>query len=173
MEKIIFYLLSAIILIFALAAVNGARMLRTVIYLLFVLCALAGMYFLMDYNFLGAVQLTVYAGGIVILLIFSVMLIQHVDSRIEPVSPMRKIFSALLCLLGSATVLATLYLQDFPASATANGFTVEEIGHLLLSYDEGGFILPFEVVSVLLLAVMIGGIVIAKAGKINDKPTAS
>lgn len=173
MEKIIFYLLSALILVAALAAVSSNRMLRTVIYLLFVLCGLAGVYFLMNYNFLGAVQLTVYAGGIVILLIFSVMLIQHVDSRIEPVNKRRKLFSALLSLAGAATVLFAFFQQDFNTHPLTKSVTVEEVGHLLLSYETGGFILPFEVISVLLLAVMIGGIVIAKAGKIEDKEAAS
>lgn len=173
MEKIIFYLLSALILVAALAAVSSNRMLRTVIYLLFVLCGLAGVYFLMNYNFLGAVQLTVYAGGIVILLIFSVMLIQHVDSRIEPVNKRRKLLSALLSLAGAATVLFTFFQQDFNTHPLTKSVAVEEVGHLLLSYETGGFILPFEVISVLLLAVMIGGIVIAKAGKIENKEAAS
>lgn len=173
MEKIIFYLLSTLILVAALSAVSSDRMLRTVIFLLFVLCGLAGVYFLMDYNFLAAVQLTVYAGGIVVLLIFSVMLVQHVDSRIEPVKRSRKILAALLCVTGATTVLFTFSQQNFGTSSVSKSITVEEIGHLLLSYEAGGFILPFEVVSVLLLAVMIGGIVIAKAGKIKDKETAS
>ena len=72
MEKIVFYILALIMIASAIASVASRKMLRSVIYLLFVLIGVAGIYFLIDYNFLAAVQLTVYAGGIIVLVIFSV-----------------------------------------------------------------------------------------------------
>ena len=76
MERYIFYILALIIVIFAIASVTSKKMLRSVIYLLFVLCGIAGIYFLIDFNFLAAIQLTVYAGGIIVLIIFSVVLVK-------------------------------------------------------------------------------------------------
>lgn len=165
MEKVIFYLLAIIMVAAAIASVSSRKMLRSVIYLLFVLIGAAGLYFMMDYNFLAAIQLTVYAGGIVVLIIFSVLLIEHIEMELEIAKPARRWFTALLCLMGLSVFLATIYSHPFiPAEATA-ATTVAEIGYALLSFEKGGFILPFEVISVLLLAAMIGAIVIAKGGK--------
>lgn len=168
MEKIIFYLLAITMVTSALSAVSSRKMLRSVVYLLFVLIGAAGLYFMMDYNFLAAIQLTVYAGGIVVLIIFSVLLIQHIEMELETAKPARKWFTALLCLLGLSIFLATLYSHSFATTQTATTTTtttVAEIGHALLSLEKGGFILPFEVISVLLLSAIIGAIVIAKGGR--------
>ena len=83
MEKIIFYILALIMIVAAVASVTSRQMLRSVIYLLFVLIGIAGIYFLIDYNFLAAVQLTVYAGGIIVLVIFSVLLVHHIEMQLE------------------------------------------------------------------------------------------
>ncbi|MBU2525023.1 MAG: NADH-quinone oxidoreductase subunit J [Bacteroidetes bacterium] len=171
MERILFYLLSIIILIFAISAVSSRKMLRSVIYLLFVLCAIAGLYFMADYNFLAAVQLTVYAGGIVVLMIFSVMLVHHIDMEMEVAGKTKQALTAALCLSGVVVFLIAIYQHPFAIVPTQNTITVAEVGTLLLGYQAGGFILPFEVISVLLLAVMIGGIVIAKAGKKPQEKT--
>ena len=169
MEKYIFYILSAIIIVFALASVSSRKMLRSVIYLLFVLCGIAGIYFLIDYNFLAAIQLTVYAGGIVVLIIFSVLLVHHIEMELEMVKWPRKILTVLLCLLGLGIFLYTIYNNEFNVVENYITTNTSDIGTKLLSYDSGGFILPFEVISLLLLASMIGAIVIAKGRKLNDK----
>jgi len=169
MEKYIFYILSAIIIVFALASVSSRKMLRSVIYLLFVLCGIAGIYFLIDYNFLAAIQLTVYAGGIVVLIIFSVLLVHHIEMELEMVKMPRKILTVLLCVLGLGVFLYTIYNNDFNVVENYITTNTSDIGTKLLSYDSGGFILPFEVISLLLLASMIGAIVIAKGRKLNDK----
>ncbi len=83
MEKYIFYILAVIMIVFAIASVTSRKMLRSVVYLLFVLCGIAGLYFLIDYNFLAAIQLTVYAGGIIVLIIFSVLLVHHIEMELE------------------------------------------------------------------------------------------
>lgn len=155
----------------AIASVSSRRMLRSVIYLLFVLIGAAGFYFLIDYNFLAAIQLTVYAGGIVVLIIFSVLLISQMDVKMEAVENSRKVFTAFICLLGLSIFLSTIYSHPFQVVDNNVSTTTAEIGYKLLSLGDGGFILPFEVISVLLLAAMIGAIVIAKGGKeINKEP---
>jgi NADH-quinone oxidoreductase subunit J len=169
MEKYIFYILSVIIIVFALASVSSRKMLRSVIYLLFVLCGIAGIYFLIDYNFLAAIQLTVYAGGIIVLIIFSVLLVHHIEMELEMVKVTRKILTSLLCLLGLGVFLYTIYNNEFNVVENYVTTTTYDVGAKLLSYEAGGFILPFEAISVLLLASMIGAIVIAKGRKLNDK----
>ncbi|MDU8884981.1 NADH-quinone oxidoreductase subunit J [Yeosuana sp. MJ-SS3] len=169
MERILFYIIALSMIIFAIAAVSSRRMLRSVIYLLFVLVGIAGIFFLIDYNFLAAIQLTVYAGGIIILIIFSVLLVHHIELKLEMAKPFRQFLTAIVCLIGIGIILTTIYSHQFEVVENNISTTTAQIGSKLLSYDSGGFILPFEVISVVLLAAMIGGIVIAKGKKLNEK----
>ncbi len=169
MERIIFYILAFIIIAFAIASVSSRKMLRSVIYLLFVLCSIAGIYFLIDYNFLAAIQLTIYAGGIIVLIIFSVLLVHHIEMRLEIAKPSKQLITGLVCLIGLGLFLYTLYSHEFQVVENTATTNVTDIGTKLLSYDAGGFILPFEVISVLLLAAMIGAIVIAKGNKLSEE----
>ena len=174
MERIIFYILAIVIIASAVASVSSRKMLRSVIYLAFVLISIAGLFFLVDYNLLAAIQLTVYAGGIIVLIIFSVLLVHHIEMRLEVASLTKRISTAVLCLIGISVFLYTLYGYDFKVVENTNTITTAAIGERLLDYGEGGFILPFEVISVLLLAAMIGAIVIAKGTKLmekNNEPT--
>jgi NADH-quinone oxidoreductase subunit J len=167
MERIVFYILALVIVVFALASVSSRKILRAVMYLLFVLMAISGIYFLVDYSFLGAIQLAVYGGGIIVLFIFSVLLVHHVEMELE-VTPLRKkIIAGAVSLTGLGVSLWAILTYPFKQAATARTIEVSDIGKSLLSVDPEGFILPFEVISVLLFAVMIGAIVIAKGKKLN------
>jgi len=156
-------------IVFAIAAVRSRKMLRSVIYLLFVLVGIAGIFFLIDYNFLAAIQLTVYAGGIIVLMIFSVLLVHHIELKLEVAKPLRQLITAIACLVGIGVVLSTIYTHDFNVIENDVTTTTADIGTKLLSYEAGGFILPFEVISVVLLAAMIGAIIIAKGKKLTNK----
>ena len=169
MEKIVFYILALIMIACAIASVSSRNMLRSVVYLLFVLIGIAGIYFLIDYNFLAAIQLTVYAGGIIVLIIFSVLLVHHIEMELELAKISKLILTAIACLIGLGVFLTTIYSTEFTAVENYKSTTVEDIWLGLLSYGDGGFILPFEVISVLLLAAMIGAIIIAKGDKLTQK----
>lgn len=171
MEKIVFYILAIIMIVGAIASVSSRKMLRSVVYLLFVLVGIAGIYFLIDYNFLAAVQLTVYAGGIIVLVIFSVLLVHHIEMELEMAKLSKRILTGLLCLIGLGIFLFTIYTYDFKVVENYKTTTVTDIGMGLLSYEAGGFILPFEVISILLLAAMIGAIIVGKGDKLtkNDE----
>ena len=168
MERYIFYTIALIMIVFAIASVSSRKMLRSVIYLLFVLGSVAGVYFLIDYNFLAAIQLTVYAGGIIVLIIFSVLLVHHIEMELEISKTSKQILVGIGCLIGIGVFLTTIYSHEFKVVENSLTTTTSEIGTLLLSYEAGGFILPFEVISVLLLAAMVGAIVIAKGEKLNE-----
>ena len=168
MERIIFYILAAMMIVSAIASVSSRKMLRSVIYLLFALVGVAGIFFLIDYNFLAAVELTVYAGGIIVLMIFSVLLVHHIEMKLEVAKLSKRILVAIACVIGAGVFISTIYSYDFKAEGVATTTTTTQIGTGLLSYEAGGFILPFEVISVLLLAAMIGAIVIAKGKKLEE-----
>ena len=169
MEKIIFYVLALMMIGSAIASVSSRKMLRSVIYLLFVLAGVAGIFFLIDYNFLAAVELTVYAGGIIVLMIFSVLLVHHIEMKLEVAKISKRILTAVACAIGAGLFITIIYSYDFKVEGIATTTTTAQIGTGLLSYEAGGFILPFEVISVLLLAAMIGAIIIAKGKKLESE----
>lgn len=155
--------------IFAIASVTSRKILRAVIYLLFVLICVAGLYFLINYNLLAAIQLTVYAGGVIVLFIFSVLLVHHVELELEKTPLKKKIIAGILSLLGLSVTLWAIFTYTFKAATTTySSIEVKDIGFKLLNYGDGGYILPFEVISMLLVAVMIGAIIVAKGEKLKE-----
>ena len=153
---------------FAIKAVTSRKMLRAVIYLLFVLSGIAGIYFLIDYTFMAAIQLAVYAGGVIVLIIFSVLLVHHIELRLEVSKLSQRITAGILSAGALALTLYAIYSYDFKVVENYEPIEVADIGRGMLSYGDGGFILPFEVISVLLVAVMIGAIVIAKGKRLEQ-----
>jgi len=168
MERVLFYIVALIIIVFAIKAVTSRKMLRAVVYLLFVLTGIAGIYFMVDYTFMAAVQLAVYAGGVIVLIIFSVLLVHHIELRLEVSKFSQRMMAGVVSLLGLGVTLYAIYTYDFVTSSAQGPIEVSEIGRGMLSFEEGGFILPFEVISVLLVAVMIGAIVIAKGKSLEQ-----
>jgi NADH-quinone oxidoreductase subunit J len=165
-NEVMFFLIGAMILIFSVLTVTTRRILRAAVYLLFVLISTAGLYFMLNYNFLAAVQLTVYAGGIVVLIIFSILLTSHLSERAVMAPLKQSLLSALATLAGATLTLMTILRFSFvPAAGTDPQFTITDVGNSMVSYNRDGYALPFEVISVLLLAAMIGAIVVAKKEK--------
>ena len=160
--QIMFYILSAIIVIFSLMAVTSLKVMRATIYLLFVLLATGGIYFLINYNFMGGVQLIVYAGGIVALIIFAVMLTHKIGEEIPAPSKFKIISGGLVSFAGALVTIFVLLKHTFKPSGLDKAQDVREMGLQLLNVGDGGYILPFEVISILLLASMIAAIVVAK-----------
>ncbi|MGE0772586.1 MAG: NADH-quinone oxidoreductase subunit J [Cyclobacteriaceae bacterium] len=165
-NTIIFYSLATIMIVFSLLAVTSRRILRAAVYLLFALAATAGVYFMVHYYFLAAVQLIVYAGGIVVLIIFSILLTSHISEKMPKPDLLKVALTAILALVGSVIGLYVLTNHQFNAQAdTGLKASMSTIGKKLLGYGDGGYVLPFEVISILLLAAMVGAIVVAKRNK--------
>jgi len=157
-----FYILAAVIVVFSLLAVTSRRVMRATAYLLFVLLATSGLYFLIDYNFMAGVQLIVYAGGIVALIVFAVMLTDKIGSKIEAPDKSKVILTGILSVVGAAVSIIVIRSHTFTESTKDIAQEVKTLGMQLLNYGKGGYVLPFEVVSILLLASMIAAIVVAK-----------
>lgn len=162
-----FYLFASVIVVFSILTVTSRRILRAATFLLFVLVATSAFYFMLRYTFLAAVQLTLYAGGIVVLIIFSILLTSHIGQRFPKIEFKKILFSAMVALFGAIMSIAALLQFDFgpESSATTAELPMKEVGRSLMNYGEGGFVLPFEVISILLLAAMFAAIVIAKKKK--------
>jgi len=164
-NQIMFAIFSVVIIVFSILTVTSRKILRSAVYLLFVLVSTAGLYFMLNYQFLAAVQLTLYAGGIVVLIIFSILLTSHINQKFETVGWKKNLFSALAAISGA--FLSIITILDYKFSATteaAKEVDMHLIGKSLLSVGYDGYVLPFEVISILLLAAMVAAIVIAKKG---------
>jgi NADH-quinone oxidoreductase subunit J len=167
---IVFYIIAIFTLVTGLLAVTTAKIFRSAIWLLFSLIGVAGLYFWLQMEFIAAVQIIVYVGGIVVLIIFSIFLTQQSGKGMQKSSLARNIFSILAVCIGF--LLTYLLIQPYSfrsGSSAAQEVSVRNIGMQLLSSTAHGYILPFEVVSILLLAAMIGCIVIAMKVKPEDQ----
>ena len=160
-SQIIFYILAAFILGTAILSVTTTKIFRSAIWLLFSLIGIAGLYFWLEVEFIAAVQIVVYVGGIVVLIIFSIFLTQQSGKEMLRPPMMRGIASVLAVLFGFALTYFLIYKNDFKAGDKSFDWSVSKIGNQMLATGENGYALPFEVVSILLLAAMVGCIVIA------------
>jgi NADH:ubiquinone oxidoreductase subunit 6 (subunit J) len=143
----------------AIGLVLSRNIVRTAVCLLFTLLGVAGLYFLLNAEFLAAVQLVVYAGGTLILIVFGVMLTSKSPfSRFEPklveIIIAISVGSILLVALIAGIVHTKFATNEMPAGI----YPVDRLGQTLL----GDFLVPFELSSVLLLVVMIGAAYLAK-----------
>ena len=161
-----YYTGAILILVFAVMSVTSRKLLRSAIYLLFVLIGVATFYLIMDYMFLAAVQVVVYTGGILVLIIFSILLTSHINERLQTVSTLTWVAAALTSLIGAGVFISVIRGHAFGEfSGGGKETTMTDIGTKLLSYEKYGYVLPFEVISILLLAAMVAAIVIAKRTK--------
>ena len=162
-ELIVFIVLSVFMVVNAVLAVTTKRILRAATYLLFVLIGTAGIYFQLNYSFLGAVQLLIYAGGITVLYVFSILLTSSQGEQEEKLKNRRILPGLLAVLAGMGICLFIVLKNEFLPSRFEHGeLEVHAIGHGLMGFGKYQYILPFEVISLLLLACIIGGILIAR-----------
>ena len=163
LELIVFTVLALFIGVSAVLAVTTRRILRAATYLLFVLFGTAGIYFQLNYSFLGAVQLLIYAGGITVLYVFSILLTSSEDDKAEELKGYKFVAGLAATLAGLGVCLFITLKHHFLPSHFEHGeLSVRTIGHALMSSDKYGYVLPFEVISLLLLACIVGGIMIAR-----------
>jgi NADH-quinone oxidoreductase subunit J len=178
-SAVVFYMLAFFILATGLLAVTSRKIFRSAIWLLFSLTGIAGLYFWLQMEFIAAVQIVVYVGGIVVLIIFSIFLSQRSGEDLPAPVRGRQVFSALAVCAGFALTCSLLRGYVFQGSGhpaagagaadSGGNAGVGNIGAQLLSTSEHGYVLPFEVLSILLLAAMIGCIVIAMKTKTEEK----
>lgn len=159
-ETLAFTVFSIFIISGAIFMINYNKVVHMVISLAFTFLSLAGLYILLEAEFVAVVQILIYGGAITILMIFGIMMTNHKNEEEQPKRPWHNG----LLLLGTVGLLAILFFAirstTFPAQQDvhlAENNTLE-IGKLL--YNQ--YVIPFELVSVLLTVAFIGAIIIAK-----------
>lgn len=162
-----FCILAVVILGSAVMCVMTKSIMRSATFLLFVLFGVAGMYFLLDYTFLGAAQIAVYAGGITVMYIFAINLVSKrtLENLVERFKGTRVLGGALIALIGLVMV-AVIVLKNNLFNAVVSGslqeVPMQKIGESMVSSGKYGYVLPFEFISIFILACIIGGILIAR-----------
>jgi NADH-quinone oxidoreductase subunit J len=164
-EAIAFYVLSALILGFAVMVVSTKNTVHSVLFLVLNFLFVAALYVLLRADFLAVIQVLVYAGGIVVLYLFVVMLVnlkRPPEAHEDPHRRTRLGFGlgiAVLVELGAiATYTTTQGPVPVPNPVVPGAGNTEQVGWLLYT----SYLIPFEVASMLLLVAMIGAIVLAK-----------
>lgn len=160
MTNPMFWILSAVILVSAFLVVSLKNIFHCALFLILCLFAVAGIFVMLNAEFLAAVQVLIYVGAVSILIIFAVMLTSNLASRkIEQTN--RNALVAILACIAFAGVAIMLIKKTAVWKTATMALPTDNIGTLgkLLLTD---FMLPFEVVSVLLLAALIGAIVLAR-----------
>ncbi len=170
---IMFAILAAVILCAAVFSVMTKSIMRAVTALLFVLFSIAGMYFLLDYTYLGTAQLSIYAGGMTMIYIFAIQLIskRRLQGLKEKIEYKRFFGAGIVALVGLVTVVvAQLKSKFFDMFCAVDDVEVpmEQIGQTLMGSDKYQYVLPFEFISIFLLACIIGGLVVSRNQK-EDK----
>lgn len=163
LQTIIFIILALFICVCSILAITTKRILRSATYLLFVLFGTAGIYFQLNYSFLGAVQLLIYAGGITILYVFSILLTSSEGDKAEPLQNKKMVAGIVSTAAGLAICLFVIIKHKFLPTVFQTGeLDIQTIGNALMGAGKYQYVLPFEVISILLLACIVGGIMIAR-----------
>lgn len=166
-EQIIFYTLALAITVFSILAVTSKLILRSATYLLFVLLGTAGLFLLLDYTFLFTVQVAVYCGGIMVLFIMAIFLTHKPGKRIHRKHGWR-VGTSLALSLGGLLLCAHIIFHNAVGVyrfIEGEGPNIQEIGSAMLGTEKYQYLLPFETMSVLLLACIVGAILIARKTK--------
>ena len=167
METYLFYTLALILVLFSILTVTARNPVRSALYLVSALLAIAGLFFLMEAEFVGAVQVLVYVGGIMVLFLFVIMLVS-VDALERQPKANRQwrtglILAVVLCIELSVFIFqGTGSLEKAMAGpgiiVNPKTLNTEAVGTVLYST----YLLPFEIASVLLLVAIVGAVVLAK-----------
>tara|TARA_B100000686_G_C16162246_1_gene652142 strand:- start:112 stop:606 length:495 start_codon:yes stop_codon:yes gene_type:complete len=164
MTDFIFLSISFVIIVSALCVVLTPRLIHAAVYLFFTLFGVAGLYIFLYADFLAATQVLVYVGGILVLIIFGVMLTNRVSNSTLLISSINQFISAILCLSFFLLNLLVIYSTDWRVNQNLEQLedgTTATIGKMLLV----DYLLPFELVSILLLGVLIGSAMLSRDSK--------
>jgi NADH-quinone oxidoreductase subunit J len=163
-EAIAFYTLATLVLAFAVLVVSTRDTVHSVLFLVLDFLFVAALYVLLGAEFLAVIQILVYAGGIVVLYLFVVMLVnlkRPPEAYQDPRRQTKLGFGLAAAILVELAVISGYsYVRPVPVMATPLPVTgnTEQVGWMLYT----SYLIPFEIASMLLLVAMIGAIILAK-----------
>jgi NADH-quinone oxidoreductase subunit J len=161
-----FYFLSAVAIISALVMITKVNPVHSALALIVTLLASAGLYLMLYAPFMAGVQIVLYAGGILVMFLFVMMLVNIEHLYVEKMLNRQWVIALLAALVLGSLVLGALYkgastlpqlIVNHPEQSNS-----QEIGLLLYGPNTGYYMFPFEIASVLLLVAVVGAVVMAK-----------
>jgi len=157
---IVFWILSFVLLVSAFMVVSLRNIFHCALFLILCLFSVAGIFILLGAEFLAAAQVLIYIGAVAVLMIFAIMLTSNLASKKITQTNENGVVSFFICLIFGFTTLLLIgntHVWRYSVEGPGTDNTLN-LGRYLMTE----FMLPFEVVSVLLLAAMIGAIVLAR-----------
>lgn len=162
-ESILFYTLATVLLISSVILISRANPIAAALSLILAFVALAGLYALLTASFVAVIQILVYAGGIMVLILFVIMILNLSNQELATMRINRFVlFSVILIVFGGAILPIIMLIQP---SVMATGNTVgSEFGNIaeISKLIFGKYIFPFEILSLVLLTAIVGALVISK-----------
>lgn len=163
-DYLFFFLLAFLSVITAIVVISNKNPIASAMALVFNFFILAAIYLTLNAQFIAIIQILVYAGAIMVLFVFVIMLLnlENEEKLKDPLNT-RKIFRIILALSMIFLIIYLFYFIDIGLHKTISESsikigTVEQIGYQLFT----NYLLPFEITSILILAAIIGAIVLAK-----------
>jgi NADH-quinone oxidoreductase subunit J len=157
-DDLLFVGLAGILLVSALLVVTLRDIIRSGLSLTVSFAALAGIYVMLGNPLIAATQVLVYIGAISVLILFAIMLTQTKNAPTRLVFQTQAWIAAVAALVIAVVITATVLATTWPAAGGRVWTATADVAHLLF-HD---YVLPFEVVSVLLTAAVVGGIYLAR-----------
>ena len=159
MGEIAFLGVSLLVIFSAFGVVISPNLVHSAVALLFTLFGVAGLYIFLYADFMAATQVVIYVGGILVLIIFGVMLTNKIDTPSIASSSSNQVIGSIVSFSLFLFQLAVIFTTDWKASDNLlTEGTVRPIGLMLLNQ----YLLPFELVSILLLGALIGASVLSR-----------
>ena len=161
MELIAFFVLALLLIASAIVVITNRNPVSAAVALAFNLVAIAGLYMVLDAQFIGLLQVIVYAGAIMVLILFVIMLLNlREEARAHPAGTFQRILAPVTALLFAIVIGRAIWLSapsSFPEKTEGFG-TAASLGKELFTR----FYYPFEAISLLLVVAMIGAVLLAK-----------
>ena len=162
MAEFIFYSIATSACVFALLTVLSRDIFHCAVWLALTLLSVAGVYFYLDAEFLGIIQVLVYVGGIITLFVFAIKLTAHIGDKTIRQSNEQVLLSSIVSLIFFYLLIRIIGSNPWASSKLeTETISLKQIGESLMT----AYALPFEFISLLLLVAMVGAIVIGKVKK--------
>jgi NADH-quinone oxidoreductase subunit J len=159
LTQVAFFVLAAVALVGAFFAVTLRNLVRAALGLILSFMGVAGIYFVLEAEFVGVVQILIYVGAISILILFAIMLTRGIMTSSAPSQNSQWVGAALIAVLLFAVLFGVVIGTHWNVTEMKIGSDlIPKLGTELMTT----YLLPFEAVSLLLLAALVGAIVIAR-----------
>jgi len=163
--RLVFYFFALLAVLSSVFVVTRKNAMHSVMYLAFTVLSVAGIFFSLQAEYLGAIQILVYGGGIVVLYIFVIIIVNLNEIKPERRKLFPKMFIFALPALLFLQIINVLFMnRPTPPAGPESGLTFTAFAEMLFS----SYLVPFEIASILLLAVLIGAVIVARKKLTHD-----